>query len=174
MVAREGLYVANCEFGKGLFAGRNFQKGEWLFRFSGPVIGSAAASAKGETEGNVLQVGPTTYIDLEPPGVFINHSCNPNSGIRNHIEVFALQSIQVGEELRFDYSTTMSERRWTMRCHCGTSQCRGLITDFHELPPEIQERYLALGIVQTFIVQEMERNSKWRSIQGSTNAFPCC
>ncbi len=117
MVAREGLYVANCEFGKGLFAGRNFQKGEWLFRFSGPVIGSAAASAKGETEGNVLQVGPTTYIDLEPPGVFINHSCNPNSGIRNNIEVFALQSIQVGEELRFDYSTTMSERRWTMRCH---------------------------------------------------------
>lgn len=158
-MVREDLYVSDCEFGKGLFAGRDFQKGEWLFRLSGPVIGSAAASAKGETEGNVLQVSPTNYIDLEPPGVFINHSCNPNTGIRSHVEVFALQSIRVAEELRFNYSTTMSERRWTMRCHCGTPQCRGLITDFPELPPAIQERYLALGIVQEFIVQEMEMNS---------------
>jgi hypothetical protein len=41
-----------------------------------------------------------------------------------------------------------------MRCICGTASCRGLIGDFHDLPMDLQQRYLKLGIVQPFIVDE--------------------
>lgn len=151
------VYVQKSTIGQGLFAGRNFAQGEPLFRFTGPRIGLADAIAKGASEGNVLQIGPTTYIDLQPPSVFANHSCDPNAGIRDAIEAFALEDIYQGDEIRFDYSTTMSERRWTMLCKCGTTSCRGIVRDFHELPSDVRSRYLKLGIVQPFIIEEINQ-----------------
>ena len=150
------IYVKECALGRGVFAGRYFRKGELLFRFSGPIITLAEAIKKGETEGNVLQIGASTYIDLEAPGVFANHSCEPNAGVRDVVCGYALRHIAQGEEILYDYSTTMSERRWTMQCRCGTPSCRGIIGDFHDVPLELQRRYLAMGIVQPFIVGELE------------------
>jgi hypothetical protein len=150
------IYVGECALGRGVFAGRYFRKGELLFRFSGPVITLGEAIEKGETEGNVLQIGPSTYIDLESPGVFANHSCEPNAGVRDGVCGYALRHISQGEEILYDYSTTMSERRWTMHCKCGAPSCRGIVGDFHDLPLDLQHRYLAMGIVQPFIVGELE------------------
>ena len=69
--------------------------------------------------------------------------------------MIALRDIEAGEEIRFDYSTCMSERLWTMRCRCGEANCRGIVRDFHDLPAEIRRRYLAAGIVQRFILREI-------------------
>ena len=159
----DAIYVDKCALGVGVFAARDFFEGELLFRFTGPIITLSTAIEKGEAEGNVLQIAPATYIDLEPPGVFANHSCEPNAGLRDLVSGFALRPIARGEEIVYDYSTTMSEQRWTMRCHCGAPTCRGVITDFHDLPPELQRRYIAMRIVQPFIVTE------WRALQGMTN-----
>lgn len=148
------VFVGECELGRGLFAVRNVRQGEQLFLFNGPVISFDQTISRGDSEGNSLQIGPNTYIDLEPPGVFANYSCHPNAGIRNHTEVYAIRDIAIGEEIRFDYSTTMSEGHWTMLCRCGADSCRGVISDFHDLPQALQERYLALGIVQPFIIAE--------------------
>ena len=155
------IYVAQCELDRGLFAGRDFAKGELIFQFTGPEISFLDTVAKEEAEANPLQIGPTTYMNLEAPCVFINHSCEPNAGVRNTYDVYALREIRQGEEIQFDYSTTMSEKHWTMRCLCGTPSCRGLVGDFHDLPEELQRRYLAMGIVQPFIVEEWHsRQSK--------------
>ena len=148
---------APCELGLGLFAARDFADGELLFVFEGPVIEAAAVNSLGEREPNPLQIAPRLYVDVQQPGVYINHSCEPNAGVRNDVEVYSLRRILAGEEIRFDYSTSMSEKRWTMRCLCGTPSCRGLVTDFHELPEALRERYMSLGIVQRFIVEEIER-----------------
>lgn len=155
--SEEAVWVGECHLGRGLFAGRNFCAGELLFRFSGPLITLTEAMSKGEAEANALQIGATTYIDLEAPSVFVNHSCQPNAGVHNGISAYALREIRKGEEICYDYSTTMSERRWTMFCRCGTPQCRGVIGDFHDLPLGLQRHYLNLGMVQPFIVEE------WRS-----------
>jgi len=155
----EHISVRSCELGRGLFAERDFKAGEFILRFSGPLITLEEALAKGETQANPLQVGPVTYIDVHPPGVFINHSCDPNSGIRNNVELYALKDISRDQEIRFDYSTTMSERCWTMLCQCRTPLCRSIIRDFHELPDNIQERYIALGVVQEFIIIERHVNT---------------
>lgn len=152
--AGDSIYVAKCALGRGVFAARDFLAGELLFRFSGPVINLAQAVEKGDAEGNVLQIGARTYIDLEAPGVFANHSCEPNAGLRDLVSGYALRPIARGEEILYDYSTTMSEGRWTMQCRCGEPSCRGVIGDFHDLPSELQRRYLAMRIVQPFIVAE--------------------
>lgn len=83
----------------------------------------------------------------------MNHSCNPNCGIRNGVLV-ALRNIIEGEEIAYDYSTTMDERYWTMACRCGAAACRGIVDDFRTLPEELRRQYLSLGIVMPFIAEQ--------------------
>lgn len=154
------MYPAPSALGTGLFASGDRTPGQLLFRFEGPLISRAEVNEKGDLEGNPVQIGPETYMDVKPPGVFINHSCDPNAGLYNLVEVRALRQIRAGEEVRIDYSTTMSEKRWTMVCRCGHDGCRGTIGDFHDLPAPLQERYLALGIVQPFIREEVCRGRR--------------
>jgi SET domain-containing protein len=153
------VYVANSNIGRGLFAARDLSPGEVALRFTGPVISLAEALAKGEEQANPLQVGPFEYIDLEPPGVFINHSCHPNAGIRDDVVLVALRSIAKGEEVRFDYSTSMWEDCWTLGCRCGEANCRGMVGDFPSLRARLQRRYLSLGVVQRFIVSRLRREA---------------
>jgi hypothetical protein len=168
----ESFAVQRCKLGFGLFATRPFSAGEFLFTFTGPTISLAQAIAKGDNEGNALQIGPELYVDLQPPSVFANHSCNPNACVQNDVRAFALRDMAAGEEVRYDYSTTMSERRWSMNCLCGAASCRGVVTDFHELPLDTQERYLGLNAVQAFIVQEVHARKGSPPPQRSGNR-PC-
>ena len=153
---RFDVIVAPCPIGLGLFAGRDFGVGDLMFLFEGPVISLEQAIAKGPDEGNALQVGPRSYLDLESPSVFANHSCAPNMGIRRGVEARALVDVPKGAEIRFDYSTTMSEGRWTMPCTCGAPSCRSRIGDFHDLMPALRQYYLHLGIVQPFIARSYQ------------------
>ncbi len=43
----------------------------------------------------------------------------------------------------------MMENHRTMKCKCGSKDCRG----FHLLPETVKKRYLKLRIVQEFIVR---------------------
>ena len=156
------VYEARCILGSGAFAGRDFAPGELILHFSGPEI---TASAGGRAEaGTALQIGPRLYIDLDSPGAFLNHSCSPNVGVRGLFSAFALRPILCGEELRYDYSTTMSDRRWKMQCACEAPGCRHEIRSFFHLPHATQRRYVEKGIVQAFIVDE------WRSAACETES----
>ena len=74
-----------------------------------------------------------------------------NAGIVNDTTLIAIRLIARGEEIRFDYSTTMSQDTWTLECRCRAASCRGIVQNFEELPQWLQRRYLTLGIVQNFI-----------------------
>ena len=147
------VYVAQCQFGLGVFASQDFAPGDELLRFSGPVI--TFAETLSDEKGNPLQIEDTRYIDLERPGVLVNHSCNPNAGVFEDFLLIALQTIKQDDEIRFDYSTTMWEDEWTMPCACGSTRCREVVRDFPELPPAIQAEYLRLRVVQGFIVRRL-------------------
>jgi len=77
----------------------------------------------------------------------------------------------VGEEIRFDYSTTMSQDHWAMECRCGQATCRRVILNFHHLPPITQNRYLQLGIVPRFIVNGVRRRAPARRVVRRTRAI---
>ncbi|HZZ43123.1 MAG TPA: hypothetical protein VFE58_09305, partial [Tepidisphaeraceae bacterium] len=63
------------------------------------------------------------------------------------VELVAIRDIEEGEELYFDYSTTMDEDDFEMVCRCGTKGCRGVVRDFKHLPGELKKRYVGLGVV---------------------------
>lgn len=88
------------------------------------------------------------------PAYFSIIPARPTPGIAAPQILIALRDIKADEELRFDYSTTMDENRWTMTCRCGAKDCRGIVKDFHLLPTKLQQRYLRLGVVQEFIARK--------------------
>lgn len=142
--------------GQGLFAPRNYSRGETLFRLSGRLYDGVSIHRNTHWFANTYQLDRDLYLYPETlEGRYINHSCEPNAGLREDLEMLALRDIAAGEEICFDYSTCMSEQDWTMICQCGTAQCRKIIRDFHDLPTELKHRYLRLGIVQRFIVREI-------------------
>jgi len=149
----DSLRIAECRHGRGLFAARAFIPGELILNLSGSRYGREHPIHDTARGANLLQTGWRTYIMLESPGVYANHSCNPNAGIQGNRNLVAIRPIASGDEICFDYSTTMAENFWTMPCCCGELCCRGVVEDFGKLPREIRTRYLALGVVQRFIAR---------------------
>jgi hypothetical protein len=168
------VYIAECNLGRGVFAKRAVRKGEIILAFGGALIDFAETKRRGPCECMAIQVGPDLYIDTQPPGVFAHHSCAPNAGIRNDRDLVALRDIPKGEEIRYDYSTTMDEKSFTMACRCGAPECRQVVTDFTELPAGIQQYYLSRGLVMGFIARRLcgaEAISRWETV-GARLAMP--
>jgi len=163
--------VGTDALGRGLFAAQSFRPGQPILVLTGPVLDRAEVLSLDGDRAFALRIGPDEYLDTMPPGRYANHSCDPNAGIMNDRKLIALRAIEMGEEIRFDYSTTMSEGHWTMECRCGQPTCRRVILDFHHLPPITQNRYLQLGIVQRFIVNEVRRRSPARRAVRRTRAI---
>ncbi len=146
--------VKPCRFGRGLFATRDIRKGDVILTFTGKIITQDDVDAKPEGKDvNALEINDTSYIDLEEPGVFANHSCNPTAGIYDDRKLIALRDIAPSEEVTYDYSTSV-DGGWTMPCACGENDCVGYVCDFKDLPREKQERYLGLDVVMSYIAKQ--------------------
>lgn len=144
------LLVKQGVAGRGVFAGEEVVAGTLIIRFTGPLL-----RFKDTTPHTLaLQIGPDLYLGASGnPDDCVNHSCNPNSGLQIaglDVRLIALRDIAMGEEICFDYSTTMDEDDFEMTCRCGSSACRGVIGDFKRLPPELQRRYARLGVVPEY------------------------
>jgi len=145
------IRIAECDVGRGLFASRSISEGEVILRFDGPILSLAEVRAKGPRAANALQIGVDRYLDLSEPGRLVNHSCAPNAGVRDDEMLVAIRAIADGEEIRFDYSTTIGDF-WSMSCHCNAPACRGVVASFASLPADVRSRYARLGIVQRFLL----------------------
>ena len=141
----QNICVASCDVGLGIFAKKRFEPGEFILTFVGRKIDQLDPIHLTEQGANLLQTGKHTYIMPDPPGLYVNHSCSPNAGVNKGRRLIALQQIESGEEIRFDYSTTMDDGLWRMECQCTHVNCRHIIGDFHELPVELQDRYILAG-----------------------------
>jgi len=150
----DSIEIKKSRFGKGLFATKDIKSGTILCRVSGNEkrLTLYQTTLLKDEESHALQIDFDKYLLCEPPFLYSNHSCNPNCAVNDRLEMFAIKKIKAGEELLWDYSTSMLERHWTMNCRCGEKSCRKIITDFDLLPTELQSKYLRLNIVFPFIV----------------------
>ncbi|AXJ96103.1 MULTISPECIES: SET domain-containing protein [unclassified Sphingomonas] len=148
--------VRETHLGKAVFAMQGFAAGETMLRFSGPTV--PATRVPGRLSGaadRFLQIARDRYMG--PSGRIddlINHSCAPNAGLRftdDGVFLVALATIESGEEVAWDYSTTLADGDWSMACACGAPGCRGRIGPFADLPEATQRRYRALGIVAPYL-----------------------
>ncbi len=148
------VFVSTGPLGTSVYAKRFIPASATILRLMGPIISFREAVLKGELESYALQVGIDRYVDIRAPGCYVNHSCDPNAGLRGLL-LLALRDIAPFEEIQYDYSTTMDEDYWTLSCRCGAVACRERIRDFKYLPKQVQRSYEARGVVQPYIVSRM-------------------
>lgn len=133
--------------GQGLFAIRPIKKGEIVAIKGGHIfdrktlnkIESEIDNAHHQIEENFF-IGPLKKSEIKENKCFLNHSCDPNLGMRGDIIWVALRDIKSGEELTFDYAMT-DFNLGSMKCTCDTKKCRKIIKGDDWKKPELQKRY---------------------------------
>ncbi|MSP51699.1 MAG: SET domain-containing protein [Alphaproteobacteria bacterium] len=140
------LAVSPCRDGKGLgvFAAEPIAKGELLAIWGGRVIdGSNLAKLPSMERRYALQVGDDqflTSLDHVDPPDYINHCCQPNSGVHGEDRLVAMRKIAVGEEVLFDYATTDSCSLLEFECGCRKRTCRGQVSSTDWMRSDVQAR----------------------------------
>ena len=149
------LEVRDTEkYGKGVFAKENLKKDETLFVMGGYVLDIEGENRlKGFPADKAIEISedfsfcPLTQEDMElMPQHYVNHSCEPNSGWHGQVFLVAMRDINVGEEITQDYamiicSNENSNAYFTMKCKCGSKNCRKIIDEEGWKNPELQKRY---------------------------------
>jgi len=135
-----GVQVADAGHkGMGVFATRAFQTGEI-------VLSSRQTSVAAERNIYTVQIDWNVHILVDEPAIRINHSYNPNVGVRNNqwgaYDFVALNDIAIGDEICFDYETTESDLTSEFQAACPPPpdrdpQRRG----FFGLSAAVRERY---------------------------------
>jgi len=150
--------------GKGVFALKNFCKGKVIFiNKRGKLVKEKNFTKISKIEGDHLnEIDETTWEIMNPPGRFINHSCNPNAVPKEYskrkVPYIALKSIREGEEITVDYRINAHTGN-TWRCSCGGKSCLGKVTsDFFTLSEILQRKYLFY--TSKFIKNEYEKRHK--------------
>ena len=142
------LRATTTDKGRGVFVGRAIPAGALVLRFEGPIFSRLTCPDFSEA----IQVGVDEWM-WSSGGLddLVNHSCEPNLGLWQVgacTYLLSLRDIAEGEELSFDYSTSMVDEPWDMEgCLCGAAKCRGLVGNFLALPLEARQFYARLGVL---------------------------
>jgi len=86
----------------------------------------------------VLSSAEDVFLDASH---FMNHSCDPNSWFIGDVLMEARRDIFAGDEITYDYGTCDSVFERIKNCSCGTSKCRGKVTEKDYLLQDLQNRY---------------------------------
>lgn len=138
------LYIANSKVhGLGVHTKRDYTKGETIFIIKGKKVEWHVTNQKESLYGpDWIGLSKTSWIDPNEPAKYLNHSCDPNAGIKGKVTVVAIKNIKKGAEITIDYSTTEIDHLWFMPCDCGAKNCRKTIFSIQSLPKKIFKKYL--------------------------------
>ena len=101
--------------GRGVFSKRDYKVGEKVIELNADILHADDVDWKslGSKGYNYLQIGDFEYIaPIEPKLRFLNHSCDPNLGLKYNngkVKFVAIKPIKTNQEVNFDYSTNMIE-----------------------------------------------------------------
>lgn len=153
------LKMGYTHLGLAVFAKSKFSVGDRIAQFTGDVFNEHELPEEySGREDQYVQIGPKEY--LGPSGKvddFFNHSCDPNSGLsfgKDGIWLVAIRPINVGDEINWDYSTTIHKIPWTMRCACRAEICRTVIGQFHNIDEGRKRHYIDLGVVPEYVASD--------------------
>ena len=153
--------------GNGVFTNREILKNQSVCFLNGELC-SLEEMMKRVDEGweepsDPLGIDDDEYLDLDELSRTFNHSCYSNSYIKGRSELIAIRNIKNGEEITYDYSTTMNDNEeksvsagrelWTCKCKCRSGNCRGIIDQFRTLPRGIQKYYIDNKFMPDFMLR---------------------
>jgi SET domain-containing protein len=117
--------------GQGAFAAEAIPGGRKIGEIRGESISvkEARRRAKGTARIMIVELSERRAIDASAsadPLRFTNHGCAPNAVLRirqGRVEIYAMRTLAVGEEITVDYGETHHEGK--LRCRCGAPGCAG-------------------------------------------------
>lgn len=125
----------------GVFAKAKIRRGEVIAVFDGPIIDYEYEYWNDDLLNHAIQFEPRRWRDSIGIARMINHSCEPNCGIKKLFSIVAMRDIEKGEHITWDYEMTEKNPHWRMRCHCGFPSCRKVIGHYRNLPKKQREKY---------------------------------
>lgn len=138
---RKVLVKNTKKFGKGVFAKATIRKGEEIASFDGPIFTFNYEQWNEDLFNHVIQFDKRKWRDSNGIARWINHSCEPNCGIKGKFKIVAMRTIRKGEHITWDYD--MSERNlyWKMRCRCEAKGCRKYVGHRRTTPESFLNKY---------------------------------
>lgn len=136
--------------GQGLFAIKPIKKDEIISVSGGRILSRKEyrriLKTRPEMKNFAMKIAPGFYLmpqrfqDVSEDD-FVNHSCNPNAGLKGQIVFVALRNIAPGEEITYDYALTDDDPDNYFRCRCGSPSCRKIIRGSDWKKTELQKKY---------------------------------
>lgn len=154
--------------GWGVFALEPFEKDELITVWGGDILHANQFFQLDPVQQSLsIQVDEDLYMvtRIMGEGDCVNHSCDPNAGMRGQISLVAMRSIAAGEEIVFDYAMTDGSVYDEFECQCGTAYCRHFVTGNDWQRPELIERYA--GYFSTYL----QRRIDLAKVKVSSNGF---
>jgi SET domain-containing protein len=147
--------------GRGLFASKAMRKGEIVAIKGGHVLDRRTLQrVRARIAESYLQIDDDFYIgavtgrEVRRNKIFINHSCEPNVGIRGQITFVVLRGIEAGEELTYDWAMEENSPTRTA-CHCQGRRCRKTLTGRDWTNPRLQRKYR--GYFSAYLQAKIDR-----------------
>ncbi len=147
--------------GQGTFALRKIVRGEFITKLTGvPITRRKLYSTYPDIahSDDPLQIAKDLFLLLNHDAKAINHSCEPNCCLRHVSDLYAMRDIRPGEELTYDYATTVGMNdEINMACNCQSLHCRQQIkTNILSLPKRLLAYYVERDYLQDYILQQLE------------------
>lgn len=129
---RRQVKIARTRVGRGVFAKKSFLAGTMVGEIEGEVIFDTDYGSD-----YCMSIGDDRVMEPGAPFRYLNHCCDPNCEFdwydlrespgeppQRRVFLFALQDVQVGDELTIDYNWAAND---AIKCSCGSPACRGWI-----------------------------------------------
>ena len=125
--------------GEGIYATTSFKVGDL-------VMAGVIKEVLSGNHSHASQIGENEYVFHAGLISKVNHSCDPNCGIRVNEtgahDFVAIRNISINEEISFDYAMrNYGVDYFPKKCMCGSKRCRGRITGWKDLPEERRKEY---------------------------------
>jgi len=139
----------SSEKDEGVFATKLFEDGDI-------VMVGVIKEALSENHAHASQIGENEYVLHAGLISKVNHSCDPNCGIRVNEtgahDFVSIRNININEEITFDYAMrNYGVDYFPKQCMCGSKGCRGRITGWKDLPVERKKEYE--GFVAPYLLE---------------------
>lgn len=137
--------------GKSIFAKKPFKKGDFIFIIAGPIVGKGTRYT--------VPIAKGLFIDPVPVdnfGKYLNHSCEPNAGIKQRTIVIAFKNIKKNEEITIDYAMIIYKygneiSKKDLVCKCGSKNCRSKLGSYADIPNKLKKKYK--GFVSEYLLK---------------------
>ena len=113
--------------GKGVFANRDFKKGEVVVKYNLKPLTKKEFENLPEKEKHFTDFDKGKYWLFQIPERFVNHSCEPNTN-PNQVKRcdVPIRKIKKGVEITTHYRKN-NIQGLNMRCNCGSKNCKKII-----------------------------------------------